>query len=144
MQYKLILIGNLASNERKEKVKIAVPLKYLKSFWRSWAMSLINCEVKLSLSRIENCVLPGGENIDSNGAFSNAGTTTTFKITKSKLYGPGVTLSIEDNVKLAKQLSEGFNRSLYWNKYKVIGNILVNITDTNEEKHIKDTFDSTY
>ena len=28
-------------------VKIAVPLKYLRNFWRSLEMSLINCKVEL-------------------------------------------------------------------------------------------------
>ena len=47
---------------------------------------------------------------------------STFTITDAKLYVPVVTLSIEDNEKLSKLLSEGFNRSVYWNKYKIIPN----------------------
>ena len=43
-----------------------------------------------------------------------------FAITDTKLYVPVVTLKIEDNVKLSKLLSEGFKRSVYWNKYKTI------------------------
>ena len=43
---------------------------------------------------------------------------TTFKITSTKLYVPIVTLSTKDNVNLAKQLNEGFKRSIYWNEYK--------------------------
>ena len=42
---------------------------------------------------------------------------TTFKITKTKLYVPIVTLSSENNAKLAKQLNERFKRSVYWNTY---------------------------
>ena len=45
-----------------------------------------------------------------------------FEITDEKLYVPIVTLSAEDNGKLSKLLSEGFKRSIYWNKYKVIDN----------------------
>ena len=37
-----------------------------------------------------------------------------------KLHVPLVTLKIEDNGKLSKLLSEGFKRSIYWNKYKII------------------------
>ena len=33
-----------------------------------------------------------------------------FKITDAKLYVPIVTLSVEDNLKLSKLLSEGFKR----------------------------------
>ena len=45
---------------------------------------------------------------------------STFKITDAKLYVPIVTLSVEDNSKLSKLLNEGFKRSIYWNKYKII------------------------
>ena len=49
--------------------KIAVPLKYLSSFWRSLEMSLINSKIQLSLKCYENCILP------------SAGTAATFAIT---------------------------------------------------------------
>ena len=49
---------------------------------------------------------PIGANANVTGADS-----ATFKITDAKLYVPVVTLSIEDNAKLAKQLSEGFKRT---------------------------------
>ena len=52
-KYKSSLIGNLAANGRKEKVKIHVPLKCLSNFWRSLQMPLINYEVELSLSWFE-------------------------------------------------------------------------------------------
>ena len=55
-RYKASLIGNVAAdgvNGKKEKVKIAVPLKYLSNFWRSLLMLLINCKVELSLTWIE-------------------------------------------------------------------------------------------
>ena len=45
-----------------------------------------------------------------------------------------VTLSAEDNVKLSKLLGEGFKRYIYWNKYKIIDNIIVHIAAQNEEK----------
>ena len=43
---------------------------------------------------------------------------TKFEITNTNLCIPIVTLSAEDNVKLTKQLNEGFKRSVYWNQYK--------------------------
>ena len=104
-KYKSSLIGNLVpdgANGKKEKVKIAPPSKYLSNFWRSLGMPLINCELELSLSWIENCVLSGGENIDNAGAVVNAGTAATFKITDAKRYVPVVTLLTEDSAKLAK------------------------------------------
>ena len=80
------------------------------------------------------------------GANANATGTdsATFKITDAKLYVPIVTLSAEDNVKLSKLLGEGFKRSIYWNKYKVIDNEVVGIAANNEEKYIRELLDSSY
>ena len=46
-KYKANLIDNTENNGIKNGVKIAVPLKYLRNFWRSLEMSLINCKVEL-------------------------------------------------------------------------------------------------
>ena len=96
-------------------------------------MPLIICKVELSLKWIENCVLTTAE-IGANGDATSA-VGVTFKITDTKLYVPVVTLSAEDNVKLVKQLNEGFKRLVYWNKYKVIDNKVVEIAAANAEKH---------
>ena len=97
-------------------------------------MPLINCKVELSLIWIESCVLTTAANANK----------TTFKITDAKHYVAIVTLSIEDNAKLSKLLGEGFKRSIYWNKYKVIDNRVVEIADNNEEKYIRELLDSSY
>ena len=71
-------------------------------------MPLINCKVELSLKWIENYVLTTAElgtNADAAGADG-----ANIKITDAKLYVAVVTLSAEDNVKLVKQLNEGFKR----------------------------------
>ena len=70
---------------KQEKVKIAVAFKYLSNFWRSSEIFLINCEVELSLSWIQNCVFSAGENIGNAGAVANAETALTFKIKDAKL-----------------------------------------------------------
>ena len=105
--YKGGIIDNTKANGTKNGIKTAVPLKHLSNFWRSLEMPLINCKIELSLNWIQNCVLTTAAN-------------ASFKITDAKVYVPVDTLSTEDNVKLAKQLSEGFERPVYWNKYKVI------------------------
>ena len=97
-------------------------------------MPLINCKVELSLNWIEDCVLTTAN--DANKA--------TLKITDAKLYVPIATLSIEDNAKLSKLLGKGFQRSIYWNKYRVIDNRVVEIADNNEEKYIRELLDSSY
>ena len=81
-------------------------------------MSLINCRIELSLKWTENCVLTTAA-IDANANTTSAD-SATFKITDAKLYDPVVSFPAEDNVKLAKQLNDGFNRSVYWNKYQVL------------------------
>ena len=59
-------------------------------------------------------------NFHWNGTLSSGRTAATFAITDTKLYVPVVTLNTEDDAKLSKLLREGFKRSVYWNKYKVI------------------------
>ena len=80
------------------------------------------------------------------GADANATVTdsATFKITDAKLYVLIVILSAEDNAKLSKLLGRGFKRSIYWNKYKVIDSIPVQIAAQNEEKYIRERLDASY
>ena len=141
-KYKASIIGNTENNGTKSVVKIAVPLKYLSNFWRSLEMPLINCKVELSLNCIQNCVLTSaaiGANADATGADS-----ATFKIADAKLYIPIVILSAENNAKLSKLLGKGFKRPVYWNKYKVIDNKVVEIVANNGEKYIRELLDSSY
>ena len=89
-------------------------------------MPLINCEVSLTLTWSENCVLtdittqtaraaqgdnPARERID-------APTNATFQITDTKLYVSVVTLSTEDDNNFLKQLKSGLKRTIKWNKYR--------------------------
>ena len=74
-KYKSNLIGDLVAdgaNEKKEDVKIAVPLKHLSNFGRSLEIPLINCKIELSLKWYENCIL------------SSVGTAVIFAITDTK------------------------------------------------------------
>ena len=86
-----------------------VPLKYLSNVWRTFEMSLINCEITLDLNWSGNCVIV---------ATNEAAHATTFSITDTKLYVPVVTLSTQDNAKLLEQLKSGFKRTINWNKYQ--------------------------
>ena len=60
------------------------------------------------------------------------------------MYVPVVTLSTEDKARFSKLLSEGFNRSIYWNEYKVIDSRIVEIAAANREGHIRELLDSSY
>ena len=69
-------------------------------------MPSINCKVYLELNWIQDCILSSAEN------------SAKFAITDAKLHVPIVTLSTKDSANLAKQLNEGFKRSVYWNSYE--------------------------
>ena len=62
-------------------------------------MPLIKCEINLILTWSENCVI------------SSATGKIKFAITDTKLYVPIVTLPIQDNAKLLKQLISGFKKN---------------------------------
>ena len=96
-------------------------------------MPLINCKVELKLKWTKYCVLStaGNENFNDNVNVNN-GDNTIFTIKDTKLYVPVVTLSARDNEKLSKLLSEGFERSVYLNEYKIK---IENKNMTNEYRH---------
>ena len=55
-KYKAELLGNTkteGANGILGKVTIAVPLNYLRNFWRSLKMPLINCKIELKLKWIK-------------------------------------------------------------------------------------------
>ena len=80
-----------------------------KQFW-----PLSNCKIELKLRWMKHCVLAlvGVEN-------NNADSNSIFTITGTQLYVLVVTLSAKDNQELSKLRSKGFERSVYWNKYKI-------------------------
>ena len=91
-----------------KNIEIILPLKYLRNFWRTLEMPLINCEINLVLTWSTNCVI-----ISTNVANQNE----KFEITDTKLYVPVVSLSTQDNSNLLQQLKLGFKRVINWNKY---------------------------
>ena len=55
---KTSITGKLEGNNvEKDDVEIVVPLKYLSNFGRTLDIPLINCEVSLTLTWSENCVI---------------------------------------------------------------------------------------
>ena len=86
-------------------VKIAVLLKYLSNFWRTFEMPLSNCKINLILTCSEDCAI-----------FSEI-VETKLKTTDTKPYVRFVTLSTQHNARLLKQLKSAFKRTINWNKY---------------------------
>ena len=90
-------------------------------------MPLINCEVFVTLTWSENCILIDitvqtarvvqGDN--STRERIDAATGATFQITDTKLYVSVITLSTEnDKKKRLGQLRAGFKKTIKWNKYR--------------------------
>ena len=76
-------------------------------------MLLINCTTHLELNWIEDY-------------FINDRNFANFEITLSYMFQY---LSTKDNVNLAKQLSDGFKRSVYWNSYQTFPAKVINNED---------------
>ena len=62
-KFKIKITGKTPAAGNTKNVEIAVSLKYLSNFWRTFEMLLINCEVNLILTWSSNCVVssPTGE-----------------------------------------------------------------------------------
>ena len=87
---------------------IMAPLKYLRNFWRTLEMPLINCEISLQLKWSRICIIVAGTTNNQN---------PSFQINDTKLYVPAITLSFQKNIKILKQLESGFKRKINWNEY---------------------------
>ena len=99
-------------------------------------MPLINCEVSLSLTWSENCVITSLERREiTNTRRDSSPTYATFKITDKKFYVPLVTLSAKDDNNFLEQLKSGFKRTIKWNKYR---SEMINQTKTSHLNYLLD------
>ena len=90
-KFKTRIIGKTSADCNTTDVKIAVPLKYVRHFWRTLVMSLINCEINLFLTW------------STDSFISSASGAKKFAIPDAKLYVPIVTLPTQGNANLLKQ-----------------------------------------
>ena len=136
--YKTSITSKLEGNNvEKDDIEIVVSLKYLSNFWRTLDIPLINCEVSLTLTWSENCVITSKATREADpdadpavGGINNP-INAVFKITDCKLYVPVVTLSAENGIKLSEQLKIGFKRIIKWNKYRSEMSNQTNINNLN-------------
>ena len=77
-------------------------------------MLLIKCKVELKLRLTKCCVLA----VTANDIYNGNPNRIIFTTKDKKFYDPVVTLSTKNKQKLSKILCKGFERSIYWNKYK--------------------------
>ena len=103
--------GWIEEDDDTKNVKVRVPLKNLRQFWRTLEMPLINCETSLILTWSNICFV-----IDN--PVDGQEPTFTFTITDTELYVPVVTLFTQDNAKLLENLKSGFKRTINWNKHE--------------------------
>ena len=90
---KTLAVGDIVNNNVVWKnAQIIVPLKYISSFFRSLELPLINTKLYIQLNYTKNSVI------------STAAGGSAFKITKTELYVPVVTLKTEDKNKLNQLL----------------------------------------
>ena len=106
--FKTKITVQTGNNGISKNAEIMVPLKYLNNIWRILEMTLIKCEITVTLTWSENCLIVY-KDVVSQGAI--------FEITEAKPYIPVVTLSTQDNVNFLQQLKSGFKRTIGCKKY---------------------------
>ena len=74
-----------------KNIEMAVPLKYVSIFWRTFEMPLINCGINLILTWSENCII------------SSATGAIKIKITDAKPYVFAITSSTGNKKKLIEE-----------------------------------------
>ena len=57
LKYKVKIAGNTPPDGNTKDVEISIPLKYLRNFWRTLEMPLINIEVERIPTWSKNCVI---------------------------------------------------------------------------------------
>ena len=108
--------------------EVAVPLKYLSNFWRFLNFLLIDCKIELDLSWSKECITSETSTIPRITGNPDANlpvqevvaiqtTGVTFPINNAKVYGPVVTLSINDNIKFLENIKQGFKITVSY-KYR--------------------------
>ena len=110
--FKTSITERSEGTDRTKGVENTVPLKYLRNFWGTLNMPLINYEINLILTWSENCVITSKATRDTVSAQGgspavnavNNPTNVTFKIKETKLYVTVVTLSTQVNKNFLEQL----------------------------------------
>ena len=127
-EYKTKLVGTTPDDNNTLDAEVAIPLKYLSNFCRSFDLPLINCEVELDLSWSKECLISEISivpritgNADVNPPVQEVPsiqtTAATLQKDNAKLYVPVVTFSINDNINFSENIKQGFKRTISWNKY---------------------------
>ena len=140
--FKTKIVGSAPDNLNTKNIEIIVPSKYLSIFWRSLELPLFNCDVNLSLTWPENCVITGITKCVAEvelvaNTTINLLTESEFTITDVNLCVPIGKLRKQDNTKLLQKLKSCLKRSVSWNKKSYIAKKFTR-TNNNEFSYLID------
>ena len=140
--FKTKIAGSAPDNLNTKNIEIIVPSKYLSIFWRSLELPLFNCDVNLSLTWPENCVITGITKCVAEvelvaNTTINLLTESEFTITDANLCVPIGKLRKQDNTKLLQKLKFCLKRSVSWNKKSYIAKKFTR-TNNNEFSYLID------
>ena len=97
-EYITNIVGKIPAIASRLDTNVAFPLKYLRRFWRSLDLSLINCEIQLDYSWSNDCVIPAISRAEAVGEYNPVTapepTKSTFRI---------VTLFINNNIQFLRR-----------------------------------------
>ena len=97
-EYITNIVGKIPAIASRLDTNVALPLKYLRRFWRSLDLSLINCEIQLDYSWSNDCVIPAISRAEAVGEYNPVTapetTKSTFRI---------VTLFINNNIQFLRR-----------------------------------------
>ena len=120
-EYMIKLIWRTTDNDNIINAEATVPWKYLRDFWRSLDLPLINCDIEFELKWPTNFVIAEvsktfravDPNVDPvEYKLVTATTGARFQLNNAKLYAPVVTFSINDNIKFLENINQGIKRAI--------------------------------
>ena len=121
--------GSSTTDNKILDTEVVVRLKYLSNFQKFLDWPLVNCEIELDLSWLEDCIISkisrtpevppnSAANLPTDRFLPKQTTGGPFQITSTKLYVPVVTLYIDDNVNYLENIKQWFKRTIFWNIYR--------------------------
>ena len=118
------MIRRISDDNNILDTEVVVSLKCLSNFWKFLDLPLFNCEIELDWSWSKECIISKISMIPGLPANPGANppvqvievmqtTGIAYQINNIKLYGPVVTLSINDNIKFLENMKQGFKRTIF-------------------------------
>ena len=121
--------GSSTTDNKTLDTDVVVRLKYLSNFQKFLDWPLVNCEIELDLSWLEDCIISeisrtpevppnSAANLPTDRFLPKQTTGGPFQINSTKLYVPVVTLYMDDNINCLENIKQWFKRTIFWNIYR--------------------------